>query len=154
MPESRVWVFFYGSFINLQILARGGLVPDQVEVGRLHGFDIVIETLATLRRSKEHVVYGIVCQASHGELRSLYGQDWLGGTYLPEAVFIETDSGRWISSLCYVASIRPPTRPAADYLDWIIGPAREYGFPDSYIERLESFAKQPSQRTTLGEGVS
>ena len=139
MAELKVWVFFYGSFINQKVLVRGGLTPQRAEVGRLHGFDILIETLATLRRSKDDAVYGIVCQASHAELRSLYGQDWLGGTYLPEAVVIETDSGRWIPALCYVAPTRPPSRPAADYLDWIIAPAREYGFPDWYIERLESF---------------
>jgi hypothetical protein len=43
-----VWVFCYGSFINRQVLARGGLVPDRVEVARLWGFDILTETLATL----------------------------------------------------------------------------------------------------------
>ena len=141
MAEPRAWVFFYGSFINRQVLARGGLVPEQVEVGRLHGFDVLIETLATLVRSDRHCVYGIVCRVTHAELRRLYGQDWLGGTYLPEAVLVETDSGRLISALCYIAPSRPPTRPADDYLDWILGPAREYGFPDWYIERLESFRK-------------
>jgi hypothetical protein len=34
MDEPKVWVFFYGSFINRQVLARGGLVPDRVEVAR------------------------------------------------------------------------------------------------------------------------
>jgi hypothetical protein len=142
MSEPRVWVFFYGSFINRQVLARGGLVPQNVEVARLHGFDIVIETLATLRRSREHTVYGIVCQASHAELRGLYGQSWLGGGYEPEAVLIETDAGRFIPALCYVAYTRPPTQPADDYLDWIIVPAREYGFPAWYIERLEGFRQR------------
>jgi hypothetical protein len=80
MAEPEVWVFFYGSFINREVLARGGFVPDRIEVARLSGFDILVETLATLVRSDRHCVYGIVCQATHGELRGLYGQDWLGGT--------------------------------------------------------------------------
>ena len=141
MAEPHVWVFFYGSFINRQVLARGGLTPERVEMARLWGFDIVIETLATLIRSDRHCVYGIVCQATHSELRGLYGQDWLGGTYLPEAVFVETE-GRLLPALCYIAPTRPPKQPADDYLDWITGPAREYGFPDWYVERLQSFRKQ------------
>jgi hypothetical protein len=139
MAEPKVWVFFYGSFINRQVLARGGFVPDQVEVARLSGFDIRIETLATLVHSDRHCVHGIVCRATHAELRRLYGPDWLGGTYLPEAVLVETEGGRLLPALCYIAPTRPPSRPADDYLDWIIGPAREYGFPGWYVERLERF---------------
>jgi cation transport regulator ChaC len=139
MAEPKVWVFFYGSFINRQVLARGSFVPDQIEVARLSGFDIRIETLATLVRSDRHCVYGIVCRATHAELRSLYGQDWLGGTYLPEAVLVETEGGRLLPALCYIAPGRPPAAPAGDYLDWITGPAREYGFPGWYVQRLESF---------------
>lgn len=139
MAEPKVWVFFYGSFINRQVLTRGGFVPDHVEVARLSGFDILIETLATLVRSDRHCVWGIACRATHAELRGLYGQDWLGGTYLPEAVLVETEGGRLLPALCYIAPTRPPSRPADDYLDWIIGPAREYGFPAWYVERLESF---------------
>jgi hypothetical protein len=139
MAEPKVSVFFYGSFINRQVLARGGLVPDQVEVARLAGFDIRIETLATLVRSDRHCVYGIVCRATHAELRRLYGQDWLGGTYLPEAVLVEAEGGRLLPALCYIAPTGPPAAPAADYLDWIIGPARAYGVPGWYVERLESF---------------
>jgi hypothetical protein len=142
MAEPKVRVFFYGSFMSRQVLARGGLVPERVEVARLWGFDIQIETLATLVRSDRSCVYGIVCEATHAELRCLYGQDWLGGTYLPEAVFVETEGGRLVPALCYIAPSRPPASPADDYLDWITGPARDHGFPAWYIERLESFRKQ------------
>jgi hypothetical protein len=37
MPEPKVWVFFYGSFINREVLTRGGLVPEAVETARLWG---------------------------------------------------------------------------------------------------------------------
>jgi hypothetical protein len=79
MPDDSTTVFFYGSFINLDVLAGYGLAPESVEVARLSGYDI---------------------------------------------------------------SIAPPFKPeraADDYLDRITGPARSFGFPDWYIERLESF---------------
>ena len=143
MTQPKVRVFFYGSFINREVLAKGGFVPAKVEVARLWGFDVLIETLATLVRSERYCVYGIVCEATHAELRSLYGQDWLGGTYLPEPVLVEMGGGLVAPALCYIAPTRPPARPVDDYVDWITGSAREYGFPDWYIARLETFRKQP-----------
>ena len=139
MSEWKVRVFFYGSFINRDVLAKGGFIPEKIEAARLCGFDILIETLATLTRSDRHCVYGIVCEATHDELRSLYGQQWLGGAYLPEAVLVEMHGGLLAPALCFIAPTRPPARPAGDYLDWIIRPAREYGFPDWYVARLEAF---------------
>lgn len=56
-------VFFYGSFINRDVLAASGLIPERVEVARLWGFDISIQPLANLVRSDECCVYGIVCEA-------------------------------------------------------------------------------------------
>jgi AIG2-like family len=141
MAEPKVWVFFYGSFINRSVLAEAGFAPERVEVARLWGFDIVVDTLATLVRSDRHSVYGILCEATHADLRRLYGQDWLGGAYLPEAVLVETAGGWLVPALCYIAPTRPPDPPDDDYVSRITGPAREYGFPAWYVERLEGFRK-------------
>ena len=72
MTAAKVWTFFYGSFINLDVLAKVGLVPERHEVARLAGFDITIRPLANPVRSDQHVVYGIVAAATHDELRRLY----------------------------------------------------------------------------------
>jgi hypothetical protein len=84
MAEPTVWTFFYGSFINLDVLQQGGFVPEQYEVAKLNGFDIRIQPLATLVRSDQHCVYGIVASGTHEQLRRLYSQDWVG-VYLPRA---------------------------------------------------------------------
>jgi cation transport regulator ChaC len=141
MDGPKVWVFFYGSFINLDVLRHTGLVPERHEVARLPGFDITIGPLANLVRSDRHTVYGIVVQATHAELARLYDyarQD-LGGVYLPEAVLVQTADGRWLPALCYIAP-EMEHRPAAnDYLDRIAGAARQLGFPGWYLARLEEF---------------
>ena len=95
MPESALWTFFYGSFINLDVLRRINLIPERYEVAKLNGFDIRIQPLANVVRSDQHSVYGIVATATHTELSALYAyaQDGLGGTYLPEAVMVETLGG-------------------------------------------------------------
>ena len=140
VDEPKVRVFFYGSFINLDVLRGAGLVPDQVEIVRLDGFDIVIRPLANLVRSDEHNVYGILVAATHAELSRLYdyARDKLGGTYLPEAVLVET-AGGWRPALCYIAPRMEPKTPSNDYIDRIVIPARQHGFPARYLARLEAF---------------
>ena len=137
-----VWTFYYGSNINLEILKRFDYVPDRVEVARLPGFDIAIGPLANLVPSERHCVYGILATGTHDDLERLYGryvQGELGATYLPEAVLCQTLDGRWIPALCYIAEPSESSQATDDYLDRIVGPARDFGFPDWYIERLESF---------------
>jgi hypothetical protein len=63
----------------------------------------------------------------------------LGETYLPQAVLAESLNGKWRPALCYIAPAMEPRPAARDYVDRIVGPAREYGFPAWYIDRLESF---------------
>ena len=143
MTEPKVSVFFYGSYMNFDVLKEVDFVPQQWEVGKLNSFDIVIQPRANLIRSDRHCVYGILATATHSELERLYAhaKDVLGETYLPEAVLAETSGGNWRSALCYIAPSMG-TRPAAnDYVERIVKPAREFNFPDWYIRRLESFRR-------------
>jgi hypothetical protein len=138
---SRVSVFFYGSYINVNVLAEVDLVPGRVEVAFLDGYDIRIAPLANLALSEGSRVYGILASATHAELDRLYAhaRDVLGGVYLPHPVVIEKVAGGREPALCYIATSLGTAPASNDYIDRIAGPARELGFPDEYIERLESF---------------
>ena len=142
MPQATVWAFFYGSNINLGVLKKVDYIPGEVHVARLPGFDIEICPLANLVRSDRHCVYGILATGAHDELDRLYGryvQDELGATYLPEAVLCERLDGTLVPALCYI-SPETESAPATDeYLNRIVEPAREFGFPDWYMKRLEAF---------------
>jgi hypothetical protein len=141
MSQPRVWTFFYGSYINFAVLKEVNYVPDRWEVARLSGFDIRIQPRANLVRSGQHGVYGIVATATHEELGRLYAhaRDVLGETYLPEAVLVETGDDKWRPALCYLAPAMEPRPATNEYIDRIAGPAREFGFPEWYIQRIEGF---------------
>src|SRR5215472_11379966 len=119
MAEPIVWTFFYGSFMNLDVLKRSSYVPARYEVAKLSGFDIHIRPLATLIHSDQHCVYGIVAPATHEQLRRLYSQDWVG-TYLPEPVVAETLDGKWRAAFCYIAPVGEPLPAANDHIDRIV----------------------------------
>ncbi len=141
MSDPSVVTFFYGSYINREVLREVDLVPERTRVARLPGFDITIRPLANLVESDEKTVYGVLASATHAELDRLYAhaRSVLGGVYLPRAVLAYTAGGQAEPALCYLAP-NLPTRPASEgYIQRILGPARELGFPRWYLERLESF---------------
>ena len=130
--------------MNLREFRRAGHLPSLL-CAFLY-FDVsfmiwvLIGPLANLVRSDRHSVYGILVTATHAELARLYdyARDQLGGTYLPEAVLAEA-GGRWRPALCYLAPRMEPGTPSNDYLDRIVVPARQHGFPAWYLARLEAF---------------
>jgi len=136
--EPLVWVFFYGTFINPDVCAGAGATLRDVEVARLAGFDVRIGPLANLVHAEQHTAYGIVARMTHAELGKLYTMEWVG-TYLPEAVVVHTRGERLLPALTYLKPDMQIAPPADDYVDRIVGPARQYGFPAWYVERLESF---------------
>jgi hypothetical protein len=127
--------------MNPDVLREVNIVPVDWEVARLHGYDISIQPRANLIRSEQHCVYGVVATASHAELLRLYAhaKDVLGEVYVPYPVCVETRDGKSRPALCYMAPEMEPRPVEPGYLERIVGPAREFGLPSWYIERLERF---------------
>jgi hypothetical protein len=141
MPAAPVAVFFYGSYMNRAVVAELGLSPGAWEPASLPGFEIRIAPRANLVRAAGQVVFGVLATATHAELERLYAhaRHVLGEVYLPEAVLVNTQAGTWQPALCYLASnmVEGPADPT--YVERILQPARDLGFPTWYLARLESF---------------
>ncbi len=137
-----IWTFFYGSWINLKILKEKDLFPEHHEIAQLHGFDIYVQPIANLIPSDSRSVYGILLATSrekHHRILTALTQGTMGSVYLPEAVLVETQEGKWKSALCYIAARGEPKASHPDYLDPFVKSAKEWGFPEWYIKHLESF---------------
>ena len=137
MKERKVWVFFYGSFINRDVLKGAGFEPEEYEIARLNGYDIQIQPVVNIFKSDKSCICGIITVATHNELKQLFEK--LSENYLPEAVIVYFQNGKWMPVLCYMANSME-SRPATnEYIDRIVKPAKEYGFPQWYIEKIEKF---------------
>lgn len=141
MNERKVKGFFYGSYINPRVLAEVELWPTAFEVARLHGWDIRIRPRANLLPDQSAEVHGLLFDATHAELERLYAhaRDVLGEVYLPEAVLAERLDGGSVPALCYICHDMQDAPADNAYVERIAAPAREFGFPDWYLERIESF---------------
>ena len=132
-------VFFYGSFINREVLAELGVTLARYRVAILRDHDILIRPLATVVPRIGFCVYGIVAELPQPDVDRLYGEDWVRA-YAPVDLAVETLEGAVEEPRCYVAPpCADPLDATDEYIDRIAGAARGYGFPDSYIERIEQF---------------
>jgi len=141
---TRVWVFFYGSYINRDVLAEAGLAPGRWEVACAAGFELVIAPRANLIRSTRDTVWGINATATHDELTRLYTEHaygQLGQLYLPEAIVTCTPDGTLRPVLTYLCPAMAPAPTDPAYVERIAGPARSLGFPDWYVGHIEGFAR-------------
>lgn len=144
MSEHRVDVFFYGSYINFDVLSEVGVHERAFQAARLPGYRFQIRPLANLVADEGNQAFGIITRLSHRELDRLYtehARDKLGGWYLPEAVLTFTIENALRPALCYLSHDMQPGVPDPAYVDRILYPAREYGFPADYLEHIESFKK-------------
>lgn len=142
MNNNRIWAFFYGSYMSLDVLKEVNLAPRDVEVARLGGFDISIKPFVNLVTSDQYHVYGIAATVTHEELNRLYTEHALGvlgQLYLPQAVLVKTRDGKFIAAICYIAPNMEPKQADRGYVDKILKSAKELNLPEWYIKRLETF---------------
>lgn len=138
----RVWVFFYGSYINPKVLAEVNLVLQKVQVASLAGYALTITPRANLVEEAGACAYGIVATATHDELDRLYqhAREVLGQVYRPQAVLVRSQDGQFRPALTYLCEDLSGELAEGAYVRRILEPAREYGFPAWYLRHVESFA--------------
>ena len=138
-----VSVFFYGSFMRPDVMAKSAVHPSQVEVAKLSGYDIALDPHANIFPHPLASVYGILVQATHDELNRMYGVAGVGA-FLPRAVLVTVNEARWIPALCFVPPGRNDQSPDQAYLERLIEAATLRGLPQEYLARLAQF-KTPAQ---------
>ena len=137
----KVRTFFYGSFMNPEVLAKADVRPTEPEMAKLAGWELRIAPRATLVPAEGRSVFGVLAQLTHADLDKLYTKDWFGfGAYLPEAVLVSDSSGRAVPALTYISWEAPGGAPDADYIQKIVDIAQQFGFPEEYIRHVRSFA--------------
>ncbi|MFQ5995307.1 MAG: gamma-glutamylcyclotransferase family protein [Acidiferrobacterales bacterium] len=142
MSNHQVNVFFYGSYINFTVLAEAEIGDRPYQTARLPGYRLVIAPLANLVTDHSSEAFGILTKLTHAELDGLYvahAQEKLGAIYRPEAVIVLTDENKPIPTLCYLSHDMQPSTPDPAYVERILDPAKQYGFPSYYLDHIASF---------------
>ena len=133
MSERRIDAFFYGLFMDDEILRSHNVVAADPRRAHVDDFELRIGHRATLVPAAGKRAYGMLYAITHGELKALYTGPGLD-QYRPEAVLAATGQGRSCPALCYNLP-NPPgeSERNAEYADRLKKTLRKLGFPAEYI---------------------
>lgn len=137
MPPRRIEVFFYGLFMDADVLRAKGVEPVKIRPACVLGFALRIGQRATLVRNPDASAYGILMELTHGEIERVYSEASVRA-YRPEAVLCELGDGSQVPALCFNLVVPPGSEEAnPDYAAKLRDLARRLGLPSDYVERIQ-----------------
>ena len=128
-------VFFYGLFMDADLLAKMGLKPKNVEVAHVDGFRLRIGERATLLRAKDAKAYGVVMEITSDEVDDLYAESSVAD-YVAETVTTELVDGRKVEASCYILPEDKVTGTNKEYAEALSRVAARLGLPEKYIAEI------------------
>ena len=148
MTERRVDVFFYGLFLDSEILQQQGVLPANPRRARVEDFALRIGKRATLAPRPGARAYGMVFALTHSELERLYSAPGLE-PYRPEAICARLlDGDEALPALCYVLPEAPhPREHNAEYAARLRAVLTRLGFPSEYAASVDQATAAPEETT-------
>jgi hypothetical protein len=138
MAEWRIDGFFYGLFMDSNILSKNQVVAASPRRAYVDGFALRIGRRATLVPTTGARTFGMVFALTHDELETLYTTTGLE-QYRPEAILVHSLEGETYPALCYNLREAPgseetDTKYAAD----LQAALSRLDFPPEYIASVAS----------------
>ena len=125
--------FFYGLFMDVDVLRQAGTNPANPRRAYVAGFALRIGQRATLVPSPGGRAFGMVVALTHAELEKLYGAPGLEH-YRPEAVIAQPLEGAAVAALCYNLLDAPrPEERNPEYALRLQEVLIKLGFPAEYV---------------------
>ncbi len=133
MSDRRIDAFFYGLFMDIDILRESNVTPVNPRRAYVDDFVLRIGQRATLLPSAGGRAYGMVIALTHPELERLYAAPGLDH-YRPEAVLARPLEGRPAPALCYNLCEAPrPEERNPEYAARLQRVLRKLEFPAEYV---------------------
>lgn len=132
----RVDVFFYGLFMDADVLCGMGLAPINIRRASVQSMALRLGDRATLILDPAGCVHGILVALSHAELDRLYAEPGVSA-YRPEPLMAKLADGACVPALCFNLPTPPQTHRAnPEYATQLQAVARRLGLPEDYVESI------------------
>ncbi|HEV2913006.1 MAG TPA: gamma-glutamylcyclotransferase family protein [Pyrinomonadaceae bacterium] len=132
----RIELFFYGLFMDDDLLREKGIDPKNRQVASVENFCLVIGARATLVPCANAIVHGVLFSLTHAEVDALYSEASVS-VYRPEAVCARVADGRLIPALCFNLPVSPSiTERNLQYVSKLREVASRIGLPQSYVSSI------------------
>lgn len=136
MATRALDIFFYGLFMDKELLISKGVRPTNIRLASVRDFELRIGQRAALVHEQSGRVYGVVMSLSHDELEKLYSEPSVRA-YRPEAVLAEVSNGEVIAALCYNL-VEPPSNDEHndEYASKLRSVGQRVGLPAEYVASI------------------
>jgi hypothetical protein len=136
MDHRRLDIFFYGLFMDPQVLESKGIRPVEIRVAAVPGFSLRIGARAALVPEPAGEVHGVLMKLSHVDLEKLYSEPGVQA-YRPEPVLAVARNGATVAALCYNLPEPPaPGEHNAEYAVKLRALAQRIGLPSEYVASI------------------
>lgn len=133
----RIAIFFYGLFMDVDLLRSKGSVPFDPRRASVSGFALRIGQRATLVPDAKGRAYGMLMELRHDEIDRLYADPSVQ-MYRPEAVIAELEDGSRVAALCFNLTSAPgPDERNDDYAAKLRELATRLQLPQDYADRMQ-----------------
>jgi hypothetical protein len=132
----RIDAFFYGLFMDVEVLRANEVVPADPRRAYVADFALRIGARATLVPATGARAYGMLIALTHLELERLYAAPGLED-YRAEAVLARPLDGRLTAALCYnLPELPEPHERNAEYAARLQRVLSGLDFPPEYVSAL------------------
>ena len=131
-------VFFYGLFMDDDLLKEKGLNPSNPKLAHVAGYGLRIGERATLESSAEERAFGSIMDLSGEELESLYGEKSVAD-YAPKQMIAIDMQGNSREVTSYILPTEKVSGSNSEYARLLAVAARKVGLPDAYIDEIETW---------------
>jgi hypothetical protein len=135
-PPRTADVFFYGLFMDQELLRSKGLIPRRAEVAWADGMELVIGQRAALAQRQGARAYGMLMTLEIEGVKRLYS-DPAVSAYRPHTLQVHLGSGGTALAVCY--NLPDPPSPAdrdSGYADKLRAVADKAGLPPEYVASI------------------
>ena len=129
-------VFFYGLFMDEDLLAAKGIKPTSSDLGVVKGFALRLGQRATLVRDSSSHAYGVAMTISAREAAALYSDESVSD-YVPETVTVSLADDRAIEATCYNLPSDQVAGTNRAYAESLLKLATRLGFPKPYLDQIQ-----------------
>ncbi|MFT5140780.1 MAG: hypothetical protein ACI9H8_001976 [Lysobacterales bacterium] len=132
-------VFFYGLFMDPELLKGKGLSPSNPMLACIKGYGLRIGERASIVKSENECAYGLIVSLEQKEIEALYGEESVLD-YIPEKITAVNSSGENIDATTYTLPSEKLKGRNKDYAKTLAILAKKLGLPSDYIEEIERWS--------------
>ena len=131
-------VFFYGLFMDEQLLKAKGLHPSECRLVSVGGYGLRISERATLETSEHEQVFGAVMTMNEDELVALYSEKSVAD-YVPVTLQATDKQGLTIEACSYILPMELVSGSNSGYAQSLAQTAEKLGLPSHYVDEIKTW---------------